>query len=218
MNNKVKAIIFSAITTTIIIAAIVTIALWPTQQNNNQNQGDKGDSDDKNDHSDGDNTDNSRFNFLNLHYRISNHTLISTTTTVVFGCLILTFLLAKGYASRQKRRKRDNTRTRDRERNPYTRDYATNGTWTSGSMGPTDSWSTPAPTWGHPQPQGQMIPGGHHHPYGPQPLPAPRVPREEGQELALRGAGQELALVHSDATRANNENGPKMGSQWKHNN
>ena len=84
MNNKVKAIIFSAITTTIIIAAIVTIALWPTQQNNNQNQGDKGDSDDKNDHSDGDNTDNSRFNMLNLHYRISNHTLISTSTTVVF--------------------------------------------------------------------------------------------------------------------------------------
>ena len=209
MNNKVKAIIFSATIATIIIVAAVTFALWPTQQNNNQNQGDKGDSDDKNDHSDGDNTDNSRYNFLNLHYHISNHTLISTTTTVVFGCLILTFLLAKGYASRQKRRKRDNTRMRNRENNPYAREYATNGTWTSGSMGPTDSWSTPAPTWGHPQPQGQMIPAGHHHPYGPQPLPAPRVPREEGQELAL---------VHSNATRTSNEEGPKLGNQWKHTN
>ena len=206
MNNKVKAIIFSAITATIITAAIVTFALWPTQQNNNQNQGD---SDDKNDDSDGDNTDNSRFNMLNLHYRISNHTLISTTTTVVFGCLILTFLLAKGYASRQKRRKTDNIRTRDRERNPYTRDNATNGTWSSGSMGPMDSWTTPAPAWGHPQPQGQMTPAGHHHPYGPHPLPAPRVPREEGQELAL---------VHANATRTNNEEGPKLGNQWKHTN
>ena len=206
MNNKVKAIIFSAITTTIIIAAIVAFALWPTQQNNNQSKGDKGDSDDKSDHSDGDNIDNSRFSMINLHYRISSHTLISTTTTVVFGCLILTFLLAKGYASRQKRRKRENNqRTRDRERNPYTRDYATNGTW---SMGPMDSWMAPGPAWGHPQPQGQMTPAGHHHPHGPHPLPAPRVPREEGQELAL---------VHTNATRTNEE-GPKPGTQWKHSN
>ena len=205
MNNKVKAIIFSAITTTIIIAAIVTIALWPTQKDNNQNQGDKGDSGDKDDHSDGDMTDSSRFNMLNLHYRISNHTLISTSTTVVFGCLILTLLLAKGYASRQKRRKRENNqRSRDRERNSYTRDYATNGTW---SM---DSWMTPAPVWGHPQPQGQLPPAGHHHPHGPHPLPAPRVPREEGQ--------QELALVHANAARTNNEEGPKLGNQWKHSN
>ena len=212
-NNKVKAIIISATIITIIIIAAATFALWPTQQDNNKSQGDKNDGGDdgrgSDDHSDGDNADNSKYNFLNIHQRIQNHTLISTTTTVVFGCLILTFLLAKGYAQRQKRRKKDNSRMRNRENNPYAREYATNGTWTSGSMGPTDSWSTPAPTWGHPQPQGQMIPGGHHHPYGPQPLPAPRVPREEGQELAM---------VHSDATRANNENGPKMGSQWKHNN
>ena len=217
-NNKVKAIIVSATIITIIIITAATFALWPTQQDNNKSQGDKNDGGDdgrgSDDHSDGDNADNSKYNFLNIHQRIQNHTLISTTTTVVFGCLILIILLAKGYHQKQKRRKKENPRMKNMDNNPYIMEQATNGTWSS--MGPSNSWSTPAPTWGHTQLQGQTIPGAHHHPYAPRPLPAPRVQQEEhGQEHALRGAGQEIALVHSDATR---ENGPKMGSQWKHNN
>ena len=218
-NNKVKAIIVSATIITIIIIAAATFALWPTQQDNNKSQGDKNDGGDdgrgSDDHSDGDNADNSKYNFLNIHQRIQNHTLISTTTTVVFGCLILIILLAKGYHQKQKRRKKENPRMKNMDNNPYIMEQATNGTWSS--MGPSNSWSTPAPTWGHTQLQGQTIPGAHHHPYAPRPLPAPRAQQEEGQEHAPRGAGQEIALVHSDVSRANSEPGPMMGAQWKHN-
>ena len=152
MNNKVKALVFGAIST-IIIAAIVTIALWPTQKDNNSTQGDNGDN---GDHGDGNMSDSSRLNLINLHYRITNHTLITTSTTVVFGCLILIIFFAKGYVSRQRKRKREKkARSRERERSShsnhssrdFTPSYSTNGTWTMMD----NSWipqQMQAPVWG----------------------------------------------------------------------
>ena len=91
VSHKVKAILFGSIAI-IIIGAIVIIALWPaSKSDNNSTQGDDGDD------SDGNMSDSSRLNLINLHYRITNHSIITTSTLVVFGCLILIILFAKGY-------------------------------------------------------------------------------------------------------------------------
>ena len=193
MNNKMKALVFGATSAIIIIAAITTITLWPTQKDNDQPKGDG----DNGDHSDRDMSDQSKFNLVNLHYRVTNHTIISTTTTVVVGCLILIILF---YVSRQRKRKRDKREKKERERNSH-RDYnpapyTTNGTWAT----------MDTPTW---MPWG--LPGGHQpQPQGHIPQPAPRLQREDGP--------QELALVHAPAARTNNEDVPKLGTQWKHTN
>ena len=163
--HKIKALLFGAIAI-IIVGAIVIIALWPASKSDNNPAQD----DDDGDGDDGDVSDNSRLNLTNLHYRITNHQIITTSTLVVFGCLILIILLAKGYVSRQKRRKKDKKeRSRNRERSSNSsRDFSgpfnTNGTWGT-MMDPT--WAAhhmQAPAWGPqavqyqapPQPQGQL--------------------------------------------------------------
>ena len=128
MNNKTKAIVFGSISI-IIIGAIIIIALWPASSESDK--GDDGDGDD----GDGNMSDSSRLNLVNLHYRITNHTIITTSTMVVFGCIIIILIFAKGYASRHKKRKREKrSQERSRERSAHnSRDFsqafATNGTW-----------------------------------------------------------------------------------------
>ena len=162
VNHKNKAILFGAIPI-ITIGAIVIISLWPASKSDNNPDQDDNDGDGD----DGDVSDSSRLNLINLHYRITNHTIITTTSMVVFGCLIIIILLVKGYVSRQKRRKkekkersrnrerqhsRDSSTHYDRDRSAHTRDFsapfATNGTW--GTVEPT--WAAhQVPAWG-PQP------------------------------------------------------------------
>ena len=157
-------------------------------------------------------SDSSRLNLVNLHYRITNHTIITTSTMVVFGCIILIILFAKGYVSRQIKRKREKkARLRDRERSShsdhssrdFTPTYSTNGTWTMMDQG----WipqQMQAPGWGPPGGQFQPPP---QPPQGQLPQPATRHQTEDGS--------QELALVHSPSGRTSNEEQPKLGTQWK---
>ena len=74
--------------------------------------------------------DSSRLNMVNLHYHVTNHTIITTSMMVVVGLIILISISVKGYTS-HKRRKQDK-RYRERS-NRSSRDYsqamATNGMW-----------------------------------------------------------------------------------------
>ena len=200
LSHKVKAILFGSISI-IIIGAIVIIALWPTSKSdNNSTHGDEGDD------SDGNMSDSSRLNLVNLHYCITNHAIITTSSMVVFGCIIIIILFAKGYVSRQKRRKREK-KARSRERHnsrDFTLTYSTNGTWHMMDQ----AWmpqQMPAPGWGPPGGQLQPPP---QPPPGPLPQAAPRHQREDQPS-------QELALVHAPSGRTSNEDQPRLGSQWK---
>ena len=83
MSHKVKAILFGSISI-IIIGAIIIIALWPTSKSEGYDsaQSDKGDG------GDGGMSDSSRLNLFNLHYRVTNHTIITTSTMVIIGCIL----------------------------------------------------------------------------------------------------------------------------------
>ena len=83
MSYKVKAILFGSISI-IIIGAIIIIALWPANTKSDDNESSQSDPGDG-----GIMNDSSRLNLVNLHYRVTNHTIITTSTMVVIGLILL---------------------------------------------------------------------------------------------------------------------------------
>ena len=208
---KLKAIIAASISI-IIIGAITIIALWPA---NTQSDDDESSPSDMGDG--GVMNNSSTLNLVNLHYRVTNHTIITISTMVVVGLIILISIFAKGYASHKRRKQDKRPRKRSRERsNRSSRDYshtmAKNGTWEAPRPSHMEtSWMSrqymPTQTWGHPGVQPQP-----HHPHQPhpgvQPQAAPRPPREDQPQ------GTEVALVHT-TSRASNDENTRMANQWK---
>ena len=168
-SYKLKAIIAGSISI-IIIGAITIIALWPA---NTQSDDDESSPSDMGDG--GVMNDSSRLNLVNLHYRVMNHTIITTSTMVFVGLIILISISVKGYASHKRRKRDKRSRERSRERsNRSSRDYshtmATNGTWEAPRPSQMEtSWISrqymPTQGWGHPGVQPQPF----HHPHQPHP-------------------------------------------------
>ena len=73
-TNKAKAIIAGSFPITI-IAIITTISLWPTNLTDDMPSSDKIPFNDMV-------TDQSKLNLVNLHYKVTNHTIITTKTMV----------------------------------------------------------------------------------------------------------------------------------------
>ena len=201
-SYKVKAILFGSISV-IIIGAIIIIALWPANTQSNDNESSPSDTGDG-----GIMNDSSRLNLVNLHYHVTNHTIITTSTMAVIGLIILISIFSKGYTSHKKRKRDKRSRERSRERsNRASRDYnqafATNGTWhmEQGWL-PRQQMATQG--WANPGPQPPHQP----HP-GVQPQAAPRQQREDQPPQ-----GNEVALVHA-TRRASNDETPRLANQWK---
>ena len=154
-------------------------------------------------------SDSSRLNLVNLHYRVTNHTIITTSTMVVVGCILLISIFAKGYVSHQKKRKRDKrSRERSRERSnhssrDFTQAFATNGTWHM-DQGWMPRQQMAAQGWAPSAVQHQPP---HQPPPGAQPQAAPRQQRDDQPS-------QEMALVHASG-RTSNEDTPRLANQWK---
>ena len=209
-SYKIKAVIAGSISI-IIISAITFIALWPT---NTQSDVDELSPSDVGDVI----NDSSRLNLVNLHMRVTNHTIITTSTMVVVGLIILISFSVKCYTS-HKRRKKEAKRSREQRSQRNSRDFSmamsTKGTWENPrplhmeqTWNPRQYPSTQG--WGHPGVQPQH-PQHLQHPHPPQPQPQPRQPREDQP-----AAGTEFALVHT-ANRGSSEENQRMGQQWKQN-
>ena len=84
---KTKAIIAGSIDI-IIIATITTISLWPTNFTDGMPSSDKLPVKDMI-------ADQSKLNLVNLHIKVTNHTIITTTTMVACGIIIIIAFLIK---------------------------------------------------------------------------------------------------------------------------
>ena len=99
VSTKTKVMVAAglAIAATIII---ITITLWPNQSQKDEGKGEAGT--DKQD-------DNSKFNLINIHSKISNHTRIMTSTVIATAAIILISILIKEYLHNRRIKKRKTT-------------------------------------------------------------------------------------------------------------
>ena len=86
-SDKTKAIIAGAISINF-IGIITIIVLWPTNFNKAQSDNELTASDVMN--------DGSKLNLVNLHMSVTNHTIITTSTMIVIGIIILIIIFVKG--------------------------------------------------------------------------------------------------------------------------
>ena len=84
------------------ISIITIIVLWPTNINNAQGDDELTPVDVMN--------DESKLNLVNLHMSVTNHTIITTSTMIVIGIIILIVLSIKGYTSNKRRKKQKGMR------------------------------------------------------------------------------------------------------------
>ena len=94
---KTKAIIAGSISITI-IGIITIITLWPTNFTDELQSSDKLTVSNMI-------TDDSKLNLVNLHMKVTNHTIITTTTMVACGIIIIITISIKENLANKRRKK-----------------------------------------------------------------------------------------------------------------
>ena len=108
---KTKAIIAGSIAI-ILIAIITTISLWPTNFTDEMPSSDKLPVNDMT-------ADQSKPNLVNLHMKMTNYTIITTTNMVVCGIIIIIAFLIKEYVASRRLKKQKQRPTKDDKGLPH---------------------------------------------------------------------------------------------------